>query len=84
VTPRAALETIRQARQCVDKVRGLLRELGDDHEQVSLGARFRRMQQRLESNPPDGETAEIFSRLTLAVHDLNVLLGRDFYSGPGE
>ncbi len=84
VKQRAALETIRQARLRADEVRALLRELGDDHEQVSLRARFRRMKLRLESNLPDEETAEIFGRLTLAVHDLNVLLSEAFYSEPGE
>jgi hypothetical protein len=41
------------------------------------------MKTRLEAGLRDDETAEVFSRLTLAVHDLNVLLGDAFYPGPG-
>jgi hypothetical protein len=40
------------------------------------------MKQRVESGPTEDETAERFSQLTLAVHDLNVLLSEAFYPGP--
>ena len=83
VDQRAALKTVRQARELAGRVLGLLRELGDAREQLPLGERFRRIKRRLESNPPDAETARIFGRLTLAVHDLNVLLGESFYSAKG-
>jgi hypothetical protein len=36
---------------------------------------------RIESNLPDEATAETFSQLTLAVHDLNLQLRESFYPG---
>jgi Fe-S-cluster containining protein len=78
----AALRVIRAARQRADKVRRLLRELGDADEHTALSLRFRRMKRHVESGIPDEETADAFSRLTLAVHDLNVLLSGAFYPAP--
>jgi uncharacterized protein len=80
----AARRIIRSARLRSDKVRKLLRELGDTDEHVALSLRFRRMKQRVEANAPDHDTAEIFGRLTLAVHDLNLLLSGSFYPHPGQ
>jgi hypothetical protein len=78
----AALRIIRTALQRVKKVKHLLHELGDDDETVALSKRFRRMKRRLESGPLDDEAAEKFGDLTLAVHDLNMLLAEAFYPGP--
>ena len=83
VDAESALRIIRSARLRSEKVRKLLRELGDTDEHIALSLRFRRMKQRFEANVPDHEAAEIFGRLTLAVHDLNVLLSRSFYPHPG-
>ena len=77
----AALRVIRAARQRADKVKRLLLQLGDDDKPTALSLRFQRMQKRLESRTTDDETAELFSRLTLAVHDLNLLLSEAFYPG---
>src|SRR5262249_5509119 len=77
----AALRVIGTARQHAENVRRLLRELGDDEEHVALSLRFRRMKQRLEANLPDEEIADTFGRLTLAVHELNLLLSEAFYPG---
>lgn len=77
-----ALRTIRVARQRAEKVRALLRALGDTDERVALSVRFRRTKKRVEASALDEETAEIFSRLTLAVHDLNLLLREAFYETP--
>jgi Fe-S-cluster containining protein len=77
----AALRVIRAARQRAEKVKHLLLELGDDDEHVALSQRFRRVKRRLESDLQDEETADMFSRLTLAVHDLNMLLSEAFYPG---
>ena len=60
-------------------MKGLLRELGDTDENIALNNRFRRVQRRLESGPLDNESATKFGDLTLAVHDLNVLLSESFY-----
>jgi Fe-S-cluster containining protein len=77
----SARRIIRSALQRVKKVKRLLRELGDADESVALSKRFRRMKQRLESGPLDDDAAEKFGDLTLAVHDLNVLLSQAFYPG---
>jgi Fe-S-cluster containining protein len=77
----AALEIIRKARCRADRVWRLLRELGDVDEERSLSARFRRTAKRLEGSQPDEHTAQLYSELTLAVHDLNCLLSSTFYPG---
>ena len=50
--PAAALRIIRTARERADKVRRLLRALGDTDEQLPLSARFRRTGKRLKEDPP--------------------------------
>jgi Fe-S-cluster containining protein len=77
----AALRVIREARRRVDKVKKLLRELGDADEHIALSVRFHRMKRRLETSELDEERADRFGDLTLAVHDLNVLLSGRFYPG---
>ena len=80
-SPAEALRIIRIAQQRADKVRALLRQLGDADEQVPLGARFRKMTRRLERGGFDDGAADAFGELTLAVHDLNLLLSEAFYPG---
>lgn len=75
----AALRVIRQTRERADRVRRWLRELGNTNEHSALSLRFRRTQRRLESLHLDDDTAEIFGQLTLAVHDLNLILHGHFY-----
>lgn len=83
-TPAAqALRVVRTARQRAEKVKRLLRELGDTDEQTALAARFRRTAKRLEKACLDEELADLYGRLTLAVHDLNLLLSEAFYPGTG-
>ena len=79
--PAAALRIIHTARGRADKVRRLLCALGDSDEQLPLSARFRRMGKRLKERELDDDTAETYGQLTLAVHDLNLLLGDAFYPG---
>jgi Fe-S-cluster containining protein len=80
-TEPAALRIIRTARERADKVYRLLRALGDTDEQLPLSARFRRTSKRLKEQELDEETADTYGQLTLAVHDLNLLLGDAFYPG---
>lgn len=75
----AALRAIRAARRRAEQVRALLCEAGDANETVALNLRFKRMKKRFETSPPDNAQAGIFSRLTLAVHDLDLLLRAKFY-----
>ena len=77
-----ALRMVRTARHRVEKVKRLLRDLGDTQEDVALTVRFRKTKKRIESGPIDGATADSFGQLTLAVHDLNLLLSEAFYPGP--
>jgi hypothetical protein len=80
-TPEAAVRTVRTARRKVDQVKRLFHQLGDTQEQLALGVRFRKLQQRMEKNIPDDLARERFGELTLAVHGLNVLLNDAFYPG---
>ena len=77
----AALRTVRAARASAQRVRRLLRALGDTDEHLAPNARFRRTGRRLEQNPSDPQAAETFGKLTLAVHELNLLLSQRFYPG---
>jgi Fe-S-cluster containining protein len=77
----AARRIVRAALQRAEKVKRPLRELGDADEQVALSIRFRRMKERFEPDIADEETTEVFSQLTLAVYDLNVLLSDAFCPG---
>jgi uncharacterized protein len=79
-----SLRVIRDARQRADKVKRLLRELGDTDEQTALAARFRRTARRIERIGFDEKTADLYGQLTLAVHDLNFLLSEAFYPGTGQ
>jgi len=77
----AALGTIRTARQRAERVRHLLRQLGDADETTALGVRFRRIKKRAEAGELDDEETDLFGELTLAVHDLNVIIGSSFFFG---
>lgn len=85
----AALKTIRQTRQQAEKVRRLLRELGDVGERVSLARRFKRLKRKFDAGELpdglDGETAyDRFADLSLAVHELNLRLRAKFHPDPGD
>ncbi len=75
-----ALRLVKQAQRKANKVRRLLRKLGDTDEDRSLGDRFRRTQKRVESGIADETTAETFADLGLAIHLLNLLAQDKFYS----
>jgi hypothetical protein len=73
------LRLVRQAQQRAQRVRQLLRELGDVDETVALSVRFRRMRARFEQGLDSSENIDRFGELTLATHDLNLLLAEAFY-----
>jgi Fe-S-cluster containining protein len=79
--PVGAIRTIEKARRRAEKVRELLRQLGDSDEQVALSLRFRKTAKRLQEGEIDAHTANTFSQLTLATHDLNFILSENFYPG---
>jgi Fe-S-cluster containining protein len=82
VKPADAIRTIRSALQRVKKVKRLLEQLGDADDSIALSKRFRRMQRKLESKPSSKEVAHLFGELTLAFHDLNIMLSEKFYPAP--
>ena len=75
-----AVEIIRKAQERVDLVEHLLIDLGESENRTALAARFRRAAKRLEKAGFDETTAEQYGRLTLAVHELNLLLSEAFYA----
>jgi len=77
-----AVRVIRSALRRVKKVKRLLEQLGDTDDSVALSKRFQRIQRKLEATPLDRESAQAFGELTLAVHDLNMLLAEKFYPAP--
>lgn len=79
ITFAAALPLVQHARRRADKVRRLLRELGDKDEHRALGERFHRTSERLESGNADETAKAKFADLSLAVHRLKLLLHDRFY-----
>ena len=82
LAPDAALRRVTSARRQADRVRRLLRSLGDSDEQRSLGERFFRMQCRMEEKPADAATLATFADLSLAVHRLKLLAHAKFFTRP--
>ena len=78
----AALRIIRATLERADQVQRLLAQLGDTEKSVALSVRFRRMRRRIEAGGLDGDTARIYGELSLAFHNLNMLLSESFYPDP--
>jgi uncharacterized protein len=76
-----AQNVIRTAQKRAEKVRKLLGALGEAHEKEALSKRFRRIQRRMENQPADEDSMDLYGQLTLAMQDLNFLLSSDFYPG---
>jgi hypothetical protein len=81
IKPGAALRIIKKAKVQADIVRVLLEELGDTNEQIALRIRFRQVAATMTKKPAPGGAADRYSRLTLAMQKLDVLLSEDFYPG---
>lgn len=79
IAPAAALRLVTRARRQADRVRRLLRSLGDTEEHRSLGERFHRMQCRMEEQPADATALAAFADLSLAVHRLKLLAHAKFH-----
>ncbi len=77
--PATAMRIVTNARRQADRVRRLLRTLGDHDEHRSLGERFFRMQCRMEEKPADADTLAAFADLSLAVHKLKLLAHAKFH-----
>lgn len=84
--PAAALKVVQQTRQQAERVRRLLRELGETSELVSLSRRFQKVKREFDAGRVpaalDRETAyDLFAQLSLAVHGLDRRLRTKFYPG---
>ena len=79
ITYAAALRMVKRVQRKAEKIRRLLRELGDTEEYHPLGDRFHRMQLRLGCGVSDEATALTFSKLGLAMHQFNLLVCEKFY-----
>jgi hypothetical protein len=73
-----ASRIVRLARKRIDAVNRLLGQLGESDGQTPLSTRFRRVKRKLESGIADNQTADRFAELSVAMHELNLLLGEAF------
>ena len=80
ITYAEALRLVKTARRRADKVRRLLRELGDTDEHRALGERFHRTSERLEAGSADPVANAKYADLSLAVHHLKLLAHDRFYT----
>ena len=78
ITSDAALKSIAEARRCVDRVRELVRQLGQNDERLPLNRRYSAIMAQPLDLASDDETAERRSELMLAVHKLTQILEREF------
>lgn len=79
----AALKVIRKTQKRAEKVRQLLRATGDENEALALSLRFKRVQRQAENGAMEADAFQSFGELTLAMHDLNLLLAEKFYPEQG-
>jgi len=79
----AALRLVNLAWRRANRVRALLRKLGDTEEHRSLNERFHRAQTRMESGAVEAGQGEVFAELTQAVHSFQLLAHDAFYTRPG-
>ena len=80
ITFSAALKLVKKARRRSDEVRQLLRELGDNDEKRSLGERFHRTSEQLESDQASDADKARYADLSLAMHHLKLLAYDKFYT----
>jgi hypothetical protein len=81
VTPVFAIRAIHKTLRLAERVRQLLQQLGNDEEFLALSLRFQHVKKRLNIETTDEATADTFADLSLAVHELNLLLRGAFYPG---
>jgi len=83
IQTQAARQLVRTALGQAENVRELLLRLGESDEKAPLAARFRRTAKRLEQAARDDQTASgVYGELTLAFHELSLLLSQSFYPSP--
>jgi hypothetical protein len=80
ITTVAALKRIRATRELAAKVEKLLAELGHNDVKLPLSRRFKRCQRAAEAGGLTTDQLDTLADLQLAVHELTLLLARDFYT----
>jgi len=78
ITERVALASIRKARAAAEKVRRILRELGDTNETVPLSRRYQRIMRQPIDLSADERLIDLRGELMLAVSELVAVLEREF------
>jgi len=78
ISSHAALKAIRQAHQCADAVRLLVRKLGQHDEHLPLSKRYHQIMAEPIDLAGDEEMADLRGQLMLAVHELVQTLEKDF------
>jgi len=76
-----ALKTINLARALLAKILRALHELGEADDTLSHRIRFKKASAKMQRLEPRHPNAGVFADLTLAVHDLDLVLAESFYPG---
>lgn len=80
----AALRLVRRGRRRANRVRALLRELGDTEEHLSLSQRFQALQRRAERGALAPNAGDRYAELTQAMHALELIAHASFHQRPEE
>jgi hypothetical protein len=81
ITMSAARRKVKAARRLAERVRVLLRRLGDDAESVALTKRYARVMAQPVDLAGDPDLCDARGELMLAVNELMQVLHRDFLTG---
>jgi uncharacterized protein len=81
ITRATAERLIGRARRKTEVVNRLLEALGQT-DTAGLADRFRSLTRRFEREPLDRKNSALYGRLTVAFHELNLLLHEQFYPAP--
>jgi Fe-S-cluster containining protein len=80
VTIETAMKLVKKTQRLADRARRLLRKLGDDAEQLGLGERVHRIDERLQADGSDSDALALYADLSLVVHRLTLLAHERFYT----
>ena len=84
ISRKRALSIIREAKGKLATINKLLARLENSDETLSHRARFNQVTREMKEKKSDQVKRAAFGELTLAVHELNVLIAASFYPGPRE
>jgi uncharacterized protein len=84
ISKNEALRIIRDAKAKLATINELLAKLENTDETLSHRARFKQVTQQMKDRKSDQAKTIAFGELTLAVHELNVLIAASFYPGHRE